>query len=524
MPFQNGLPLIVQQALDTQKSYHERLSAFIKKAHKLVEAEATKQETDIQETFYQHWENFLFGLTTNSPIRFNPHTAAPACQPFVPQIKGLAPLVKPKRVNPANAPSITTPLHHPTKTQALKAPQPAPTTTSSAPKTLPPAPTSLPPKPTRWADVATQPTGSDSTISIGKATKHKTAKLPMPDVTTKDTTRVLLRARPDTPNRATAITALKGVIEKIDTSLNDSIRRIDITRTGFALILTDPKFLDAYRNMANTLTVALAMDVVMHSQQYAYVLKRVPRVLYSLEGTSFDTTISDIITEAHNVTGQQPTWAGWSLHDRDTHADHTLVIRFKEQLPPFQLFGSAPSRPHIPNPKVVQCDACFEFHPTRTCRKQARCIDCGCTRHTGSCTKAKRCVLCLSPDHQPTSLDCPLRPRAHKGKLSHPESDKIKKVRKDNHKVIRQATKATAAAEAASDAPRAEPPNPASTEASSDAATAAPIVSTRMEALSENTTSNNTAQVTDLSSSMEIDPIAPADARTTLPTSTPSKN
>ncbi|KAI1003035.1 hypothetical protein K3495_g5168 [Podosphaera aphanis] len=125
------------------------------------------------------------------------------------------------------------------------------------------------------------------------------------------------------------------------------------------------------------------------------------------------------------------------------------VIFFPEEVSTFRIVDSAPSRRYIPNPKVVQCDACFEFHQSSRCRTQALCARCGALRHHGECRHLRRCINCLGP-HTADDLNCTLRP--FKGKLIHPSEKVIIELRSRNRNNLRKERRAQAAATAASSA------------------------------------------------------------------------
>ncbi|KAI1000703.1 hypothetical protein K3495_g7493 [Podosphaera aphanis] len=148
-------------------------------------------------------------------------------------------------------------------------------------------------------------------------------------------------------------------------------------------------------------------------------------------------------------TGVTPSGAHWSLHEDHHDPLHTAAIFFPKEVPIFRIVDSAPSPCYIPNPKVVQCDACFGFHQFSRCRNQALCALCGTARHRGDCCHARRCINCLGK-HSADDLSCPLRP--FKGKLIHPSEKVISELRTRNRNILRKARRAEAAAAAAGSA------------------------------------------------------------------------
>ncbi|KAI1006676.1 hypothetical protein K3495_g1536 [Podosphaera aphanis] len=209
---------------------------------------------------------------------------------------------------------------------------------------------------------------------------------------------------------------------------------------------------------AGFIKASLSGSLIQLEDRFGYVVKRIPHTIWNPVSNLVPTTLEDVKSIAQARTGVAPSSAQWSVHKERHDPLHTAVIFFPKEVSTFRIVDSAPSRRYIPNPKVIQCDACFGFHQFSRCRNHALCARCGALRHQGDCCHIGRCINCLGP-HSADHPNCPLRPRPFKGKLIHPSEKAITELRSRNRNNLRKERRAEAAAGAVTSATPTSPDN-----------------------------------------------------------------
>ncbi|KAI0992020.1 hypothetical protein K3495_g16166, partial [Podosphaera aphanis] len=239
----------------------------------------------------------------------------------------------------------------------------------------------------------------------------------------------------------------KAALIKIVPGLKDGIASVSRSSSGFSIMFSSEESLKLAMEHADSIKASLSGALHQVEDRIGYVVKRIPRIIWNPVSNLVSSTIDDVKNIAEAQTGVGPSSAHWSLHENRHDPFHTAVI-FPKEVPTFRIVDSAPSRRYIPNPKVVQCEACFGFHQSSRCRIQALCASCGTIRHQGECSHIRRCINCSGP-HPVDDLSCPLRPRPYKGKLIQPSDKDVVDLRSSNRNLLRNSRRAEAAAAAA---------------------------------------------------------------------------
>ncbi|KAI0993324.1 hypothetical protein K3495_g14860 [Podosphaera aphanis] len=330
----------------------------------------------------------------------------------------------------------------------------------------PPVPISK--QPQSWAATAAAPTATNlpthASSSVPPNAKHVPFYTPAPKQAASTTgLNAIFRLPEDSPLLRADATSVKAAFIRIVPGLKDGIVSVSRSSNGFIISFSS----DTSRKLA---------------------LDNADSIKASLSGSLF---------KLRTASGVTPSGARWSLHEDCHDPLHTAVIFFPKEVPTFRIVDSAPSRRYIPNPKVVQCDACFGFHPSSRCRTQALCSLCGALRYRGECCHQRRCINCLGP-HSADDHNCPLRPRPFNGKLINPSEKTIAELQFRNRINLRKECRAKAAAAAA-----------ATATATSDGSSGAPNPSTEASSSSKRAPASTQNRFTSLTSasdgSMEID-------------------
>ncbi|KAI0998059.1 hypothetical protein K3495_g10130 [Podosphaera aphanis] len=256
--------------------------------------------------------------------------------------------------------------------------------------------------------------------------------------------KAIFRLSEDAPLLRADITSVKAAFIQIFPALKDGIASVPRSSNGFNITFSSDTVRKLALDNADSLKASLSGSLVQLEDRIGYVVKRIPRTIWNPVSNVVPTTLDDVRSIAQAQTGVAPSSAHWSLHEERHDPLHTAVI-FPKEVPTFRIVDSAPSRRYIPNPKVVQCDACFGFHSSSRCRTQALCALCGGLRQHGECCHQRRCINCLGP-HSANDQNCPLRPCPFKGKLINPLEKTIAELRSHNRTNLRKERRAEAAA------------------------------------------------------------------------------
>ncbi|KAI0996826.1 hypothetical protein K3495_g11357 [Podosphaera aphanis] len=297
---------------------------------------------------------------------------------------------------------------------------------------------------------------------------------PRPPAASTTGLKAIFRLSEDAPLLRADATSVKAAFIRIVPGLKDGIVSVSRSSNGFIISFSSDTSRKLALDNADSIKASLSGSLFQIEDRIGYVVKRIPRTIWNPVSNVVPTTIDDVKSIAQAQTGVTPSGARWLLHEDCHDPLHTAVIFFPKEVPTFRIVDSAPSRRYIPNPKVVQCDACFGFHPSSRCRTQALCSLCGALRHRGECCHQRRCINCLGP-HSADDHKCPLRPRPFKGKLINPSEKTIAELRSRNRINLRKERRAEAAAAAAT----------ATATATSDAGSGAPNPSTEASSSSQ---------------------------------------
>ncbi|KAI0996492.1 hypothetical protein K3495_g11687 [Podosphaera aphanis] len=200
--------------------------------------------------------------------------------------------------------------------------------------------------------------------------------------------RAILRLSEEAPLLRADVTSVKAALLHTVPVLKDSNTSISRSSNGFSISFSSDTSLKLAMDNADSIKASLSGSLFQIVDRIGYVVKRIPRTIWNPVSNLVTTTLDDVKSIAQAQTGVTPSGAHWSLHEDHHNPLHTAVIFFPKEVPTFRIVDSAPSRRYIPNPKVVQCDACFGFHQSSRCRNQALCALCGTARHRGDCCHA----------------------------------------------------------------------------------------------------------------------------------------
>ncbi|KAI0997065.1 hypothetical protein K3495_g11123 [Podosphaera aphanis] len=363
----------------------------------------------------------------------------------------------------------------------------------------PPVPISK--QPQSWAATAAAPPATNlpthASSSAPPNAKHRPFYTPAPKQAASTTgLKAIFRLSEDAPLLRADATSVKAAFIRIVPGLKDGIVSVSRSSNGFIISFSSDTSRKLALDNADSIKASLSGFIFKIEDRIGYVVKRIPRTIWNPVSNVVPTTLDDVKSIAQAQTGVTPSGARWSLPEDCHEPLHTAVIFFPKEVPTFRIVDSAPSRRYNPNPKVVQCDACFGFHPSSRCRTQALCSLCGALRHRGECCHQRRCINCLGP-HSADDHKCPLRPRPFKGKLINPSEKTIADLRSRNRINLRKERRAEAAAAAAT------------ATATSDGGSDAPNPSTEASSSSQHAPASTQNRFTSLTSasdgSMEID-------------------
>lgn len=259
-------------------------------------------------------------------------------------------------------------------------------------------PLSKPPQPHNWAAIAARPHTSVPSASSQPVFNNRPPRtsLQKPTVIPKGPKAIFRLTEEAHLLRADA-TSVKAALLKIVPGLKDGIASVSRSSSGFSIMFSSEESLKLAMEHADSIKASLSG--ALHQVEYCigYVVKQIPRTIWNPVSNLVSSTIDDVKNIAEAQTGVAPSSAHWSLHENRHDPFHTAIIFFPKEVPTFRIVDSATSRRYIPNPKVVQCEACFGFHQSSRCRIQALYASCGTIHHQGECSHIRRCINCLGP-------------------------------------------------------------------------------------------------------------------------------
>ena len=313
-------------------------------------------------------------------------------------------------------------------------------------------------QPQNWAATAASPAASLPSAPAQPSTKNRPTRTAVqkPAVKSKGP-KANFRLTEDAPLLRADVTSVKAAFIKIVPGLKDGIASVSRNSSGFSMTFSSEESLNLAMKHADSIKASLSGALHQVEDRYGYVVKRIPRTIWNPVSNLVSSTLDDVKTIAQAQTGVAPSSAHWSQHENSHDPFHTAVIFFPKEVPTFRIVDSAPSRRYVPNPKVVQCEACFGFHQSSRCRIQALCAFCGTPRHQGECSHHRRCINCLGP-HPADDHTCPIRPRPYKGKLIQLSDKEVTELRTNNRNKLRKTRRAEAATAAATAASTASDP------------------------------------------------------------------
>ncbi|KAI1006006.1 hypothetical protein K3495_g2208 [Podosphaera aphanis] len=297
-----------------------------------------------------------------------------------------------------------------------------------------------------WAATAPSPPASFPSAPAQPSTKNRPARTAAQKPTVKSKgPKANFRLTEGAPLLRADATSVKAAFIKIVPGLMDGIASVSRKSSGFSMTFSSEESLNLAMEHADSIKASLPGALHQVDDPYVYVVKRIPRTIWNPVSNLVSSTLDDVKSIAQAQTGVTPSSAHWSQHENSHDPFHTAVIFFPKEVPTFRIFDSAPSRRYVPNPKVVQCEACFGFHQSSRCRIQALCASCGTLHHQGECSHHRRCINCLGP-HPADDHTCPIRPRPYKGKLIQLSDKEVTEIRTSNRNKLRKTRRAEAAA------------------------------------------------------------------------------
>ena len=352
------------------QSFHIKFWSAVEEADPLIQSFVREQ-----------MDAFLLAVASGHPMRHDNQR----------QPKSSGSLPKPSQSVPARPPIPT-----------AKQPQSWAATAAGHPATGPPVPSSD--RPNTTSRPSSTPVSKQTAITKGP--------------------KAIFRLSEEAPLLRADVTAVKSAFIHIVPGLKDGIASVSRCSSGFTVAFSSDASLKIALDNADSIRASLSGSLIQIEDRIGYVVKRIPRTIWNPASNLVPTTLDDVKSIAQSQTGVAPLGAQWSIHEDRRDPLHTAVIFILKEVSTFRIVDSAPSRRYIPNPKVVQCDACFGFHQSSRCRTQALCVRCGTLRHNGECRQLCRCINCLGP-HSADDSSCPLRPRPFKGKLIHLQKKRL---------------------------------------------------------------------------------------------------
>ncbi|KAI1007662.1 hypothetical protein K3495_g562 [Podosphaera aphanis] len=302
--------------------------------------------------------------------------------------------------------------------------------------------------PRYWAAApASLPASSPSAPARPTVNRPSRTAVQAPKVNSKGP-KAIFRLTDDAPLLRADATAVKAALIQIVPGLKHGITSVPRISSGFSITFAVEESLKPATVNLDFIKASFSGSLHQVEDRIGYVVKRIPRTIWNPVSNLVTTMLDDVRNIAQAQTDVAPSNAHWSQHEGTQDPFHTAVIFFPKEVPTLRIVDSAPSRRYIPNPKVVQCEACFGFHQSSRCRIQALCTRCGTMRHQGECSHLRRCINCLSP-HPVDDPNCPLGPRPRKGKLIQLSEKEVTEIRSSNRSKLRKTRRTEAAAAAA---------------------------------------------------------------------------
>lgn len=218
------------------------------------------------------------------------------------------------------------------------------------------------------------------------------------------------------------------------------IAEIQPTKTGFALKPTQDATTSLETHIPELQAFFKGAPVEKSVSYNSYRLSLVPRRIILLDETNTPTQVdvtADMVGQAiFEATNTLPALASQTKGSLESEHEHitSWIIRIPSELPTlprgFNIFGVRVSAKVLPQRvTIAQCSKCLQWHNSRACNRQNRCVLCGSTEHTHDNHPqhlVPRCIHCHGP-HAADFAECLLRPKANT-KLSKAQKAEIRRA------------------------------------------------------------------------------------------------
>lgn len=214
-------------------------------------------------------------------------------------------------------------------------------------------------QPQSWAATAACPSASLPPAAAQPSTKNRPprATAQKPTVICRGP-KAIFRLTEDAPLFRADATSVKVALIKIVPGLKEGIASVSRNSTGFSITFSSEELPNLALEHADSIKASLSGALHQVEERIGYVVKRIPRTIWNPVSSLASSTLDDVKSIAQAQTGVAPSSARWSQHENGHDPFRTAVIFFPKEVPTFRIVDSAPSRRYIPNPKVVQCEAC----------------------------------------------------------------------------------------------------------------------------------------------------------------------
>ncbi|KAI0999637.1 hypothetical protein K3495_g8560 [Podosphaera aphanis] len=163
--------------------------------------------------------------------------------------------------------------------------------------------------------------------------------------------KAIFRLSDDAPILRADPTAVKAALIQIVPGLKDGIISVSRNSSGFSITFATEDSLKLATVNSDTIKASLSGSLHQVGDRIGYVVKRIPRTIWTPVSNLVTTTLDDVRNIAQAQTGVAPSNTHWSQHQGTHDPFHTAVIFFPKEVSTFRIVDSAPSRHYIPNPK-----------------------------------------------------------------------------------------------------------------------------------------------------------------------------
>ena len=286
-----------------------------------------------------------------------------------------------------------------------------------------------------WASIA---------ANSAKATKSPKAATPK---AASPAPRLFARLPPEHKARGSnPYATLHKLRAELPESVGSMIREVRAVPSGIAIIpqagWSSTSLFQARAQISKALDGA---PIEQEQKWHSYIIPNVARSFVDYTGevqVISDQQMEDEIATQFGFKVEKAHWARSAINA----ASGTVVLAVQEntadRVPAWiSLFGTR--RPIIrksDNPRVSQCQNCWDYHNQKSCTRKPRCRLCGSREHTEAghvhdgpkspdCDCPQRCTNCRGP-HPANDLGCPLRPYCSNGSIQRKTKSEMENIRK----------------------------------------------------------------------------------------------